>query len=640
MLPQKGESMNKNEKPFVIAGSFFLLVSSALVSSAIETDFEVKQEMLEPEGEYYEATVPDTLTLAERARYSVHGLTEFLNPKKNYEPYGHGFFNTDPVYLTTRFGGGPEGGGAPNWGKIYDGIVLTRNMSGSEENLDIEAKTLEGMIQYIRGGNTVPTARVMMALMSLHQKSPDPELNGLITKLAESLRDAAKVEGDMAWFYDFEQLPIQLEDTKLGVLGHGWQAFVHGSVLRGFARYAEWSGDREYYELAEKMKNYLLQKEIWTPEVAPKVVVGHEQGQFMGHHHSYTSALMGLLWYAELTGDTRMMEFVRDSYEYFRTFGIARIGLFGEMCTVGDMTYLGVKLSRLGVGDYWEDVDQYVRNQLVEGQPTDAEKLREAAEAEPIMARLDPEGDVGVQKPLKEGQEQVPLDPIEETTENVCERFVGAYLSECGWPTCMPKHRYMMVICCSGNATMGLYAAWDGIVDYNNGAAQVNLLLNRASEWLDVNSYLPYEGKVVINNKKAKKVSVRIPMWADKDAVKCKVNGRDAKAFWLGRYAVIENLKPEDKIVIDFPMVESKETYTLKWKKSDFWQESTNPGNNWEPEDPPAKFTFTIRGNTVVDVSPREDTGEYKLYQRDHMKKDKAPMKTITRFVSDCHIDW
>src|SRR2546430_15065435 len=31
-------------------------------------------ERLKPKGEYYDATVPDTLDLAERARLSVHGL--------------------------------------------------------------------------------------------------------------------------------------------------------------------------------------------------------------------------------------------------------------------------------------------------------------------------------------------------------------------------------------------------------------------------------------------------------------------------------------------------------------------------------------------------------------------------------------
>ncbi|RKZ70884.1 MAG: hypothetical protein DRQ57_19370, partial [Gammaproteobacteria bacterium] len=47
-------------------------------------------------------------------------------------------------------------------------------------------------------------------------------------------------------------------------------------------------------------------------------------------------------------------------------------------------------------------------------------------------------------------------------------------------------------------------------------------------------------------------------------------------------------------------------------------------------------YEIAFRGNTVVDISPRnESPNVYPIYLRDHMKKDKAPMKTKTRFVSD-----
>jgi hypothetical protein len=580
-------------------------------------------------GQYYEATVPDTLDLAERARLSVHGLTSFLNEKKHYEPYGHGLFNTDPPFLTTRFAPG-DGGGAPNWGKISDAIILTRSMCGSRENLDIEAQTLAGMIHYIRGGNTVPTARVMMSLMSLYQQRPDPTLYGLIKQLAYSERDRLKIKGDFACFFDLQQQPEDLQDRKTGVCGWGAeQTYTHGSVLRALSRWTEWTRDPEYYRLSAQLKNFLLQKQFWHPEAAPKAVVGDEHGQFMGHIHGYTAALMGLLRYAEATHDARLMEFVREGYEFLRNFGISRIGLFGEMCAAGDMTYLAVMLSRVGVGDYWEDADQYVRNQLAEGQVTDVKKLEKAVAAGPFLTHADP------QRPLQPGRKQDPIDPLEDTTDHVCERFVGAYLTDNSWPTCIPRQRFWMVICCPGNATMGLYAAWDGIVECRDGAAQVNLLLNRASPWLDVDSYLPYEGKVVIRNKTAQRISVRIPRWADGKAVKSQVNHQPVSPFRVNRYLVFPDLKPRDEITVTFPMVETRETYTLKWKRSGFWQESNNPGNRWMPDDPPARFTFTLRGNTVVDVAPRDDSADYRLYDRAEMKNDKAPTHRVTRFVGN-----
>ena len=71
-------------------------------------------------------------------------------------------------------------------------------------------------------------------------------------------------------------------------------------------------------------------------------------------------------------------------------------------------------------------------------------------------------------------------------------------------------------MCCNANAPVGLYEAWNSIVQYNQGLAQVNLLLNRAGLGRYRRSYLPYEGKVGFKIKTAKKLSVRIPTWADR----------------------------------------------------------------------------------------------------------------------------
>src|SRR5262249_30602162 len=133
-----------------------------------------------------------------------------------------------------------------------------------------------------------------------------------------------------------------------------------GEAMRGVVRTYPLTRDRKYLDMCTKFKNALLDPRDWVPESAPMAVVGAEHGQFEGHIHSWTQPLMGIIWYAGATNDAALKEFVRQSYEYVRTFWMARIGMFGEMCATGDMTCLAIKLSDLGVGDYWEDVDQYV----------------------------------------------------------------------------------------------------------------------------------------------------------------------------------------------------------------------------------------------------------------------------------------
>jgi hypothetical protein len=41
-----------------------------------------------------------------------------------------------------------------------------------------------------------------------------------------------------------------------------------------------------------------------------------------------------------------------------------------------------------------------------------------------------------------------------------------------------------------------------------------------------------------------------------------------------------------------------------------------------------------------VDIAPRDEAAGYPIYRRDHMKADRAPMKTVTRFSSPRVIDW
>ncbi len=59
-----------------------------------------------------------------------------------------------------------------------------------------------------------------------------------------------------------------------------------------------------------------------------------------------------------------------------------------------------------------------------------------------------------------------------------------------GRPSELPKLRFMWNICCPGNGNQVLYHAWEAIVRCKEGNAQVHLLLNRASPWLDIDSYL------------------------------------------------------------------------------------------------------------------------------------------------------
>ena len=625
----------------VLALAFWAGHCAFLFAIDANLDGVLTTEKIKPKGEYYEATVPKTLDLAERARISVRGLTNFLNPGQNYAPYNQGWFNVRVPYMTMD--------GRPNWGKIAEALIMMRTMCGSEENLDIDAKTLKGMVAYAPEDGWTPTARMTLALMALYQRDPDPKYKQIIARLEKSFHKRAKYEGpDEAFYYDAPPEAMYYLGTH---------AFIQGCAIRMLSRWYAVSGDKDSLELARKLVNYLRRPKFWVPETEPKAVVSSDHAHFTGHIHSYLACLMGLLWYAEVTNDARLKQFVRDGYEYVRNWGIARIGLFGETCASSDMIYLAIKLSDFGVGDYWEDADCYIRNTLVDRQIIDAEKMHKAVKAPPIFARIlytsraanaveptNPKFPVG---PMGQSYDpdwmkdaKSPFEPEWETKDRVVERNVGCFIDDSADPSENPKVRLMWNLCAPGNCNHALYYAWEGITRCDGeGNATVNLLLNRASPWLDIDSYLPYEGKVVIRNKTAKTLAVRIPRWVDKKAATAKVGDRRLDAHWVGNYLLLGRVAPKDQITICFPLVESQEQYTLKWKKSEWWLEATDPGISWKNENP-IKYTLYLKGNTLVDLSPRPEKAALPAFERDEYKKSKAPMMKIKRFVADTDIKW
>jgi len=174
---------------------------SGLYAIEANLDGALSLDKLKPKGQYYDATVPDTLDLAERARLTVHGLTTFLNPYRNYAPYGQGWFNVRVPYLTSKLIGGSDSG-APNWGKIAEALMMARMMSGSQENLDIDGKTFKGMVAWMPDYGTVPSSRAMHALMAMNQLHPDPKLVETIGRLADSFNKSAKHRETGVVFYE------------------------------------------------------------------------------------------------------------------------------------------------------------------------------------------------------------------------------------------------------------------------------------------------------------------------------------------------------------------------------------------------------------------------------------------------------
>ena len=317
-------------------------------------------------------------------------------------------------------------------------------------------------------------------------------------------------------------------------------------------------------------------------------------------------ALRGMLEYARIAGDHRVAEFVRRSYEFTLTQGIPRTGWINcypaalngvEGCALGDLAALAIRLSDYGLGDYWDDVDALARNQLVEQQ----------------FIRPDILQSISNSCTEKDACEKDP-PPGKLCYDNVIERSIGVY-GGVATPTAVPGAWVMH--CCTSNATQGLYAVWEGTLRENGDTAIVNLLLNRAGRLADVDSWLPFEGRVVVRVKSARRLAVRLPAWIDERGLRIQLSGRPIHPPRIGRYMLFEDLHPRDTIELAFPVSETTASYTV---------------NAHSPAE--QVYNCTFRASTLVDISPRDQNStSYPLYQRHHLRTASAPMKRVTRFV-------
>ena len=663
-----GQLMSEKSQHLFWATTFALM----LLSTACATDATRQEDWRDPElkslvisapsweGQYYEAEVPDTLDLTERAELSISAITSLLNPSYDYTQFTFVEYRTDPPAAIMGHGGLTNLN--PKW---MESLPLLRIMTGSTQNRDIDPRLVESLV-HITGEDGLayqppehpgafydeftrergkPAAdmfgegRFLLALSVWSQLSTDPLYKSLAERKIKRLSELAVPHNNGLYFRrgrgyspgeeNTDQLEIyaitdhDVADPNIGMVG---TAAFHtmGTAAMGAGRYYAVTGYPPALELAKGAATYLKDH--------AKLV--DDDGKWHGwHFHIVAAGLLGVLEYATAANDREVLEWVQRSYEYGKSIGDPMLGFFAgipgcercefnpnaeecgrdhqrtevEPCSISDMLLIALKLTHAGLGNYYEDVEYYLRNLFVETQITNLDFLEslpgQLSEAE--------------RKKAGEILGNYALDPRQVSTERAAERGVGSFVCS------RPNQWYIGGLpgpqacgCCLGNGARILYYIWDSILQSEDENLRVNLLLNRASPWADVSSYLPYQGKVVLDLKQRKNLFVRIPDWVNKKRVSCSVNGKRRTFKWDGSYIAVGSAQPEDQVVVTFPIVERTLTRDIKSQQ----------------------YEVTFRGFTAVDLQPGADVTP--LFQRAHYRSSRAPMKKVRRFVTEQKISW
>lgn len=596
-------------------------------------------------GQYYDALVPATLDLGERAKLCVNALTEPLDPEYDYELYWIADLLGDPPAMYHTLDDHVQS-------KFLQALPLNRIASGSRQNLQVERALLhvslkmqgpDGLLYTpIKGRpwampaapnpwaglDHLPTGdhwcsvsltgRALGAFCAYALLDPNGPWRDAAIRLAEGLIGLCATEDDIAYLAVTCAEPGQ-PGPRLTARPLGLRAALGGWVAQGLAQCARALGHQESGITAERLMRYIMRD---TGYFGQHGEFGEEFPEFAGqvvHFHAHTCQIVSALEAVQATGNQDLLELAVRAYDYAVSQGEAFTGFFPEMlayrgggygegqfssetCEVADMIAGAVKLALLGV-DKWDDVDRWVRNQFAEAQLTDVSWLSDG-HLQPIDRAQHPLPGAGCQ------------GPDFGTTERVAERVLGSFA---GWPAAndfVQGQGWAIMHCCTGNATRALYCVWESIITRRGDTLRVNLLLNRASQWADINSHLPYSGRVEVHAKAPLNLEVRLPEWVQPADARCTVNGSPRELTFDGRYARVGQVTAGGRAEITFPVVERTDAVIIEKHR----------------------YRLVRRGNEVVDIEPRGVNRPF--YQRGHYREDSGLWRRVTRFAPDQEIEW
>ena len=582
-------------------------------------------------GRRYESLVPDTLDLQDRAALAVNGLTGPTDPLADYEMYMWVHLKYNPPMMQHDWSDHCQC-------KFLEALPLMRIISGSESAAEVDRRWMEvvlhqqgpdgllytpvrgrpwalinhaGRVTEEQGGgrdqliDPVYCGRTLSAMMLYHKRDGGSLWKRAARRLVDGLVELAVDRDGYAYYSPSPHFAYSGSTNDNGpelLIAHQ----ATSRIILGLVHAYREIGYEPAIRLAQKLIRYSLEV---IPYYDADGTFLPDQPGYPGwsHFHQHTYVLQSVLEYEMVTGDDEFLDLVQAGYEYGKTNGDVLLGYFpewlgseelehSELCEVADMIALALKMTECGLGDYRDDADRWVRNMFAEGQltPEKVDWLERYSAPHPVSA----------------------VDASYQSTERVVERNVGAFA---GWPKANDWWAGVgpgIMHCCTGNATRAIYYVWENMLERQDSALRVNLLMNRPSPWADVESHIPYVGRVDVKVKKPVDLSIRIPEWVKAGDVRVQVDALDRRIDWNGRHAVVGEVKPGDVATMTFPIGERTDAV---------WVEKE-------------EYTLVRKGNEVVAIDPPGRICP--LYQREHYRQDTTRWRQAGRFVSDENIYW
>jgi hypothetical protein len=343
------------------------------------------------QGERYDAEVPDTLDLAYHANEALNFLTRCIAPEsKDYCIFHLMHTQFNPAIF--EIGHGSNQNQNAKW---TESVLMMRVMTGSDWNTEGDQKLMASLVRFTGpdGLFYVPVkdrpwayidpvtqkigkpfadafaeGRQLRALATWYQHDKNPLWKEIADRKIKRLLELAIRKDDTLYFKlarGYSPWYVETGEGPVAALGDVGQVFdsLSGDAAANMicwmpqaaATWYQVTGNKDALKLARGLARYLYMDEVFFDR---------KKGKFHNYGTFFTHSMNSICSYALVANDKAMIDWVRLGLDQFLEQNDPdRTGMMTmHACDYADMMQVMCMLSRSGHGDYWEDVDRWIRN--------------------------------------------------------------------------------------------------------------------------------------------------------------------------------------------------------------------------------------------------------------------------------------
>ena len=472
-------------------------------------------------------------------------------------------------------------------GRYLDSLICCRLITGDESGREGEEKLKDALrwmhckddgLSYRMDDNewVKPTANmfdqrsVLHGLMSWYFENEEQEPLLLIKKLLKGLINIG-VEREDYICYPFMNYKPGMEYPKEIFNKNGFLVdpahYGGGVLIEPLAIFYEKTRDEDALYLLKKLTKFIVYHSQSYDEDGSFKSKGRYNDD--GHFHSKMGTAAGIIRYAICIDDKELLEWADRVYLWARSMGgssgwfpegVAEVGKpaldpefeqtigtfkHSEICCTTDMIHCAVYLSKCGFRDYWDHAEGYL-NFLLKAQINDVSWAKEVTD-----------------RP----------DTDQYSYRDIPNRYKGAFTGRAQPNDLTNFGKIDTMACCCAAGSVGLYRLWDNTITTEAGKTYINFFISKETPDLDIFSFAPDEGKMVLKIKKDMHLLIRIPKWLDISRTKIT---KDERSYYFSQENGYIDLQIANKgisIEMEFPLSErvisetiAEDEYKITWK--------------------------------------------------------------------------